>query len=427
MATTVYPKITQTTLAGQDALVYDMNTTAPSTTGSRWFNFVPVDGGSRIVTRTISGNSKATGNRLADPFVQVGLYSERVAAQVTVSSNVQVKHYNRAFVTMDPFKVVYRFELTKIAISGMVETPIGQVTEPAVASGELNSQLYTATLPVPNAVTLYPGERLVLRVFLDPAPGQTMVGDPAGVSVGVAWGNLAALQQQISLVFAETITFTANTTSMYARRTSLNGIGNFFDLLPAFTSQTAATAVVNSPGSGTGERQWTRTAGGVNLEFISPRLKDFYYFDAPDPTAAAVFCSFVASESSTNANLAPRFKLFRYRNGTETLIHMNTATAELLTGAAPTVISGYNANNGGANYSVVPTSFQPDDRVILRLYITNVGGNFGAGTATVTYDADGNGVVRLYDLPISGFKAEADPATPPVVTDGLKTLGMGNG
>lgn len=425
MATTVYPRHTRTTLAGQSGLAYDITATAPGTITSRWFNFVPVDGGTRVVSRTISGNSKATGNRLADPFVDVGMYSERVAAEVTISSDIQVKHYNRIFLTMDPFKVAFRFELTKIAVSGMVETPIGSVTEPAPISGENGSAQYTATLPVPTPVTLYPGERLVLRCYLDPAPGQTMVGDPNGLSIGLAWGNINGQPSQISMVFAETLTFTSNTTTLYARRTNTTGIGNFLDLLPTVPTQTAATGVVNSPGSGTGEVQWTRTAGGTLLEFISGRFKDYYYFNGPDATAVPVTATWAARESVATANLAPRFKLFHYRNGVETLIHMNTALSEMLTANADINLAGYVS---GANFFLQPIAFQPDDRIILRLYITNVGGNFAAGTATINYDeSTAKGFVRLFDLPVSGFKAEGDPAEKPIVPDGMKTLGMGNG
>src|SRR5687768_8161768 len=95
----------------------------------------------------------------------------------------------------------------------------------------------------------------------------------------------------------------------------------------------AATAVVNTAASGT-EIQWTQTAGGSVIQFISGRAPSGGF------TLTSTDISIWAQESNAQANCGGRFRVFkRAANGVETElgggpfndgVEFGTSAAEML-------------------------------------------------------------------------------------------------
>lgn len=163
-------------------------------------------------------------------------------------------------------------------------------------------------------------------------------------------------------------------TKLVLRNTAANGIGSYFDMLVDSFGSAADTGVVNTAASGT-EIQWTRTAGGTVLEFISGKAPAGGF-----TLAGAMTFSIWAKGSNMNANCGARARVFKrtaagvesevgggpYSDG----IEFTTADAEYTWTGAPT-----------------STAFAENDRIIVRYYITNVGTMGGGFTSTLTYNA----------------------------------------
>jgi len=117
-------------------------------------------------------------------------------------------------------------------------------------------------------------------------------------------------------------------TKLFLRNTALADISTFFDAVITAGSGTA-TGVVNTTASGT-NIQWTRTAGGTVLEWISGRVPSGGF-----PLSGAVNVAIWANESAMGANSGGRVRLYkRTSGGTETELftltspEINSATAE---------------------------------------------------------------------------------------------------
>jgi hypothetical protein len=133
-------------------------------------------------------------------------------------------------------------------------------------------------------------------------------------------------------------------TKLFLRSSQANGIGaTYFDMLTTAGSG-SATAVVNSAASGT-EIQWTDTAGGSVVQFVSGRAPSGGF------TLTSTDISIWALESNGQANCGGRFRVFKR----------------------------------AAN--VTDTAFAENDRILLKLYITNVGTMGSGRTCTLTYNA----------------------------------------
>lgn len=162
-------------------------------------------------------------------------------------------------------------------------------------------------------------------------------------------------------------------TKLFLRDTSNSGIGNFYDMVGSAGSSTS-TGVVNTTASGT-EIQWTRTAGGTVLEWISGRVPSGGF-----TLSGTMTFSIWAQESNMLANCGARARVFkRAANGTETEV-----------GGGP-----YNdgvefgTSTGEFDWTGTPssTSFAENDRIVVRYYITNAGGTMATGyTCTITYN-----------------------------------------
>jgi hypothetical protein len=248
-----------------------------------------------------------------------------------------------------------RARLSKVPSDGSnVESLIAQ----ADASVDLSGTAYTwysfAATPTPTEVVA--GDRFIMRLTVINAAGTGTVNLHYGAPESEGDGD--------SLVdVVEGLNFHPNTNPVYLRRTAVNAIGTFFDALPTFGETSFTTGVVNTVASGT-QIQWTRTAGGTVLEWITGRI-------APPGwtiSQASVIADGVvwALESATAANCGITIKLFRRQpDGTELLFYTKGPSAELTTSALSYVVSGVSLE--------LAISFDVVVRIVLRCYIVIVG------------------------------------------------------
>lgn len=321
-------------------------------------------------------------------------WSERASAEFTLSGSVTFNIYG---LITSPYQARLRVRLSKMTVGGSdIETPIVQADAGADLTTTSTKYTFSATPATP--VTIAPDERLliVVTVFGTFGTGKATLNydGPSGV-------------RDSNLVLTETVTLQANAVRLRLRNTTLNGIATYVDMVPGTFADSAVTGVV-STAAGATEIQWTKTAGGALLQWISPRVKRSMLIDSAAQFAATGTLSQIGNlaESSTAANVGAKMKLFRRQpDGTETLIYTVTGSVELT--VSPT-FSALNFSGGTLNTTVTMTE---DDRWVLRMYIINVGGTMAGGqSATLTYQTTAE---ALQILEPSGFKAESDPAAPP--------------
>lgn len=161
-------------------------------------------------------------------------------------------------------------------------------------------------------------------------------------------------------------------TTLYCRDTIMNGISGFRDAIIT-RGAASTTGVVNTTGSGT-NIQWTKTAGGTAMAWISGR----------SPVGGWTLSGLVtvrlrALESAGQANAGSRIRLYK----------LAAAGGETeLTGSPWDDGAEYTTSDAAYDWTFTPTSmaFAEDDRLIIRWFITNVG-TMGAGrTCTMSYD-----------------------------------------
>ena len=186
-------------------------------------------------------------------------------------------------------------------------------------------------------------------------------------------------------------------TKLYLRSTQANGIGaTYYDLLLTAGSS-ADTAVVDTTVAGT-EIQFTKTAGGGLVNFITAPFALAYTLTSADLSAWF-------KESVDLANIGARARFFKYSAGVETEltggpfddgVEFTTSDAEYT----------WTANYGD-------TAFAAGDRLLLKLYITNVG-VMALGTGTLTFNAadGGTGDSFIQTLEALTFSAEAATTVP---------------
>jgi hypothetical protein len=353
----------------------------------------------------LTGTSPTNGN-------PIRWYSERFAADATIQGLITF--------TIDKltagtgFTGRLRARLYKVTAGGSdVESLIGTFDDDAdVTTGSNQLHTWSGTPVAP--VVVAAGERLIVKITVVPVVGS--FGTGTGVINFISANSSSALGRAI-IDFADTFTTTPNRTFLYARQTTTIGIGNFYDLITTVGSG-VKTGVVNTVSGGT-EIQWTRTAGGTALEWISPRFRRGW--SANDALFFQSITTY-ALESNASANVALRMKVFRRTaDGTETQVYLYSVLTELSTSATVQAVTPSLAG------TYTPTEFVEDDRLVLRFYITNFG-TMGAGqTATLSYDLNtGVGHTHLIVLGHPGWKAEGDPAKIPVPS-GLSMSGLGNG
>ncbi len=167
----------------------------------------------------------------------------------------------------------------------------------------------------------------------------------------------------------------------------------------------------------------TTPAAGTPLEWISPRLSTSWWFDNPDSSAMAVGIRQAMGQVNTSVNAALMLRLYRWRAGVETQVFEYVHNAELAGAPSDTLYAVV------AGQTVVPTGFQPDDRVVVRILASPVG-TLGGGYVSLVYDAGSatfpTALIDLFDLPVNPFKLETDAATPATIPDSMMTLGLQN-
>jgi hypothetical protein len=184
-------------------------------------------------------------------------------------------------------------------------------------------------------------------------------------------------------------------TKLYLRDTTRNGIGSFRDMNTT-PGPSLKTAVVNTAASGT-NIQWTKTAGGAVMEWISGRVPAGGF-----TLSGTITANIWALESNMNANAGGRLRYYkRTAAGVETEFATSPADDGVEFGTAAAVM----------NWTEVPTStaFAEDDRIIARYFITNVGTMATGFTCTLDYDgptnaADGDSWFQINET--VAFKAE---------------------
>lgn len=194
-------------------------------------------------------------------------------------------------------------------------------------------------------------------------------------------------------------------TKLFLRNTQDNGITDaavaavIFDMLPTAGSA-SDTAGASTTASGT-EIQYVDhlTLNPVTVAWISGRAP------AGGFTLTAADISVWQHESNMNANIGGRFRIYKYSGGTLTElgggpfndgVEMNTAAREDTWAANPT-----------------DTSFAENDRIVLKLFITNVGTMASGHTGTLTYNAaDGTTGDSFFNIAETvTFKDEANAGT----------------
>lgn len=167
-------------------------------------------------------------------------------------------------------------------------------------------------------------------------------------------------------------------TQLFLRNTTANGItdtgdGTVYDMIPT-VGPALDSGIVGTVASGT-EIQWTKTNGGPTIAFISGRVP------AGGFTLTSTEILGYFRESNMNANCTSRFRVFRYQPGpTITELGGGPFTDDF---EFSTVISTH-----GTIGNVTDTAFSENDRILLRVYITNVGTMGGGFTCTIQFNGD---------------------------------------
>lgn len=350
-----------------------------------------------------------------------GFYSLRTDATADLSGQtITFEHYVDCTGGSGATNATLRFKLSKLIRGGTdQEIAIADFHGQAqIVSGAAVLKSWSYTLPSNTVLSVE--ERLILRIALVPLT--------AGTSINTSWtytmpfnSTTSVLQMRVLLPDV-TLTFLPNYTRLYLRNTTATGIGAFMDLSTAGGTSTA-TAVVNTA-LGPTEIQWTKTAGGAVAEWVSPRFNKNFYIDNPSSgiAASAMRAVMTAFESATQANAGSRVKVWRLRNGVETLIATMNDVNELSTSATARTMDTV------SNSTLTPTEMKADDRLVVRVYIKDTGGTMASGrTCTLNYNGSAASARPYLDVfEGGGVKAEGDPASVETVPDGMTTLGLGN-
>ena len=163
-------------------------------------------------------------------------------------------------------------------------------------------------------------------------------------------------------------------TKLYLRDSKSNAIGVYRDMA-VVAGAAAVTGVANTTAGGT-LIQWTRTAGGEAITFIT----------AASPAAGwtldgDVTFSIWAKESNVDANCGIKCRLWiRTAAGVETEIDTGWSYG------APDEITASDAEYSWTG-NPTSTAFAEGDRLVLRVYVINVGTMIASRTGTMTFGA----------------------------------------
>ena len=162
-------------------------------------------------------------------------------------------------------------------------------------------------------------------------------------------------------------------TKLYLRSTTTNAIGSTYQDMVTTEGSGSINSVTNTTASGT-EIQLTATAGGSLVQWVSGRVP------AGGFTLTTSSIQLRALESDMSANCGGRARIFkRAADGTETEL-----------GGGPFNDGAeFGTSSGNFNWTcdVTDTAFAENDRILLKLYLTNVGTMGGGFTCTITYES----------------------------------------
>jgi hypothetical protein len=247
---TLYFKKTHTT-AGTDPEVFDMSPGVDTVGGGDDCWFQTTAGGTAIRAVHLYGGG-------VDPF-DVAFYSERLSADLLITA-LSLRHY--AHIYSGTPNASLRVRVYKITTGGSaVETLIGQYDDTS-ALGTDHTALKTWTLSIA-PVQMVVGERLIVRFWAIPLPGQTM---GAG-EIRFSFGSSTANSMDTGLEVTPDPSFTPNGSRLYLRRTSTIGIDDFLDLTTAAPTGTDAVATIST--GAPEDAPWTSVPGTGVLTAIT--------------------------------------------------------------------------------------------------------------------------------------------------------------
>lgn len=162
-------------------------------------------------------------------------------------------------------------------------------------------------------------------------------------------------------------------TTLFLRDTQWTGItGTPYTMYMDRSGTNYVTAVVNSVSLGT-EIQWTKTAGGTAMQWLSPPVQHSVTI------SGTMTFNIWAKEANMNANCGARSRIFKVTGDT---------TWTEMTGGPFDDGAEFTTASAAYNWTGTATagnSLAKGDRVGVRFYITNVGGNMGAYAITMDY------------------------------------------
>lgn len=195
-------------------------------------------------------------------------------------------------------------------------------------------------------------------------------------------------------------------TQLKFRHTTTNGItdtgdGIVYDLLDAFGSLTRNLTTATIAG-GTNIQQ-TDSNGGPTVAFISGRVPTGGF------TLTSLDVSIWQNESSMNANVGGRVRVYRYQPG---------PTITELTGSP--FDDGVEMSSSTLREDIwsgdpIDQAFNENDRILVRLFLTNIGTMGDGFTCSTAYDqasgSIGDSFFNIAETVV--FKAEETPTLPP--------------
>jgi hypothetical protein len=167
-------------------------------------------------------------------------------------------------------------------------------------------------------------------------------------------------------------------TKLVLRNTTLNGIVDaaiasiIYDMVTAFGSS-VDTAVTDTAASGT-EIQLTKTSGGSTVAWVSGRVPAGGF----TLTTSDISAWFI--ESSMNANAGGRLRVYKYSGGSLTEIGGGPFDDGVEFSSTSDTEMTWLAN-------VTDTALAEDDRIVVKLFLTNVGTMAGGFTCTHKFNA----------------------------------------
>lgn len=192
-------------------------------------------------------------------------------------------------------------------------------------------------------------------------------------------------------------------TKLFLRRSTDNGIsgtgdGVVWDMLPVAGVLGANWGTVNTAASGT-EIQWTED-GVSTIAWISGRAPAGGFTLTSTDISAWMF------ENNMSANIGGRYRVFK-RTGAGVITELGGGPFDdgIEFGTVPTEMTWIG--------NVTDTTFAEDDRILLRVYITNVGTMAVGFTGGFNIDGpDGGTEDSFFNIAETvTFKAESDPGT----------------